>query len=65
MFSLLEIILVAGIVLVAPWVIAVNDIMKSEFKGPSDRLMLFLLIGIPIAGPILYFVHGKKMKVNG
>jgi hypothetical protein len=63
MFSMIEIILVVVILLFVPWLIAVTDLLKSEFKG-NDRLTLFLLLGIPIVGPILYFVHGKKMKTD-
>jgi hypothetical protein len=62
-FGMLEIVLAAVLLIVLPWFLAVTDILKSEFKG-SDRLTLFLLIGIPIIGPVLYLVYGKKMKTN-
>jgi hypothetical protein len=64
MLSLLLLIIIVLFVLFLPWLFAVLDLLKSEFKG-NDRLTLFLLIGIPIIGPILYFTNGKKMKSSG
>jgi hypothetical protein len=47
------------------WLIALIDILRSEFKGPNDKLIWVLVIlFVPILGPILYLVIGRKNKVN-
>ena len=63
MFCMLGLIIIVVLVIFLPWFFAVSDILKSGFKG-NDRLTLFLLAGIPVIGPVMYFTNGKKMKKN-
>jgi TonB family protein len=44
---------------------AVKDIVQSHFADPNNKLVWTIIsIFIPIFGPILYFVVGKKQKVE-
>jgi hypothetical protein len=61
MISMLGIVIIVVVALFLPWFFAVSDLLKSDLKG-NDRLTLFLLVGIPVIGPIMYFTQGKKMK---
>jgi hypothetical protein len=46
------------------WLASVLDILKGEFKG-NDKLVFFLLVSMfPLAGPVIYFYTGRKMKVS-
>ena len=46
-----------------PWLIALIDILKSDFPG-NDKIIWFLLVlFVPIAGMIIYFVLGRKRKI--
>ena len=46
-------------------VIALIDIIKSDFKGDNDKIMwLLLTLFISPIGAILYFIIGRKQKVK-
>ena len=48
------------------WLISLISALKSEFKYPVDKLVWVLVSFIPLLGPILYFVIGrKKHKTEG
>ena len=47
------------------WIVALVDILKSDFRGQFDKLIWILVILlIPFLGSILYFVIGRKNKVK-
>lgn len=62
-FGMIEILLIA-LLLTIPWLAAIIDIVKSEFKGNDKIIMFLLVLAVPLAGMIIYFVIGKKMKVK-
>ena len=53
---------IASIVL---WISALIDILKSDFRGGSDKIVwLLVVVFLPLLGAILYFTIGKNQKVN-
>ena len=57
-------IILALLVLASMWLASVLDILKGEFKG-NDKIVFFLLVSMfPLAGPVIYFYTGRKMKVS-
>ena len=60
-------ILVLLIFLVLPivlWLIALIDILKSNFSGNNKVVWIIVVILLPILGAILYFLIGKAQKVK-
>ena len=48
------------------WIIALVDILKSEFKDSSNKLIWILVtLLLPFLGPILYFLVGRKQIKKG
>lgn len=44
-------------------IIALIDILKSQFKNENDKLVWVLVIlFLPIIGSILYFIIGRKQR---
>ncbi len=53
---------IASIVL---WISALIDILKSDFRGGSDKIVwLLVVVFLPLLGAILYFTIGKNQKIN-
>lgn len=47
------------------WIIALIDILKSDFKDSNGKIIwLLLVIFLPVIGSILYFAIGKSQKIN-
>ena len=60
-------ILVLLIILVLPivlWLIALIDILKSNFIGNNKLIWIVVVILLPILGAILYLIIGKSQKVK-
>lgn len=46
------------------WVIALVDILRSEFRGQNDKAVWVLVVALTgIIGAIIYFIVGKKQKL--
>ncbi|WP_296698490.1 PLD nuclease N-terminal domain-containing protein [Algoriphagus sp.] len=55
-FSLLYIIL---------WIYCLVDIVRSEYKDPSMKLVwLLIILFAQVIGPIVYLIMGKGTKTN-
>ncbi|MBA4390098.1 MAG: hypothetical protein C0399_04085 [Syntrophus sp. (in: bacteria)] len=52
------------IVVFIPWLIALIDILKSDFKGNNKIVWLLAVILIPFIGTIAYFVIGRRQKTE-
>ncbi|MHB1660734.1 MAG: PLDc N-terminal domain-containing protein [bacterium] len=53
---------IASIVL---WISALIDILKSDFRGGSDKIVwLLVVVFLPLLGAILYFTIGKNQKID-
>lgn len=45
------------------WLIALIDILKSNFKDSTSKIIwVLIVIFLPIIGSILYFIIGKENK---
>jgi hypothetical protein len=64
MIGLIEIIILAVIVLFIPWLIALIDILKSDFEGNNKMVWLLVVILVPFIGVILYFIIGRRQKAE-
>ena len=47
------------------WIIALIDILKSDFRETNDKIIWALVvIFLPVIGSILYFLIGKSQKIQ-
>ena len=47
------------------WIIALVDILRSEFRNPNDKLIWVIVVFFfPFLGAILYFIIGRNNKIN-
>ena len=47
------------------WIIALIDILKSDFRDTNGKIILALVvIFLPVIGSILYFLIGKSQKIQ-
>jgi len=63
-FLILIILTIILIALPFLWLLALIDVVKSEFKGQNKVVWIILIIFIPPAGTILYWLIGRKQKVK-
>ncbi len=45
-----------------PWIIALVDIVRSEFLGSNKIVWVIIVLLLPIVGAILYFFHWQTSK---
>ena len=47
------------------WIIALIDILKSDFRDTNGKIIWVLVdIFLPVIGSILYFLIGKSQKIQ-
>ena len=47
------------------WIIALIDILKSDFRDTNGKIIWSLVvIFLPVIGSILYFLIGKSQKIQ-
>jgi hypothetical protein len=47
------------------WLIALVDILRNKFTNQNEKLIwLLVILFVPVLGPILYFVIGRKNKIK-
>ena len=51
-------------ILLLPWIIALVDILRSEFTGSNKIVWLLVVIFLPVIGFLLYFLIGTKQKIK-
>jgi TonB family protein len=62
---ILLIVLLFALVQITLALVALMDIVKSRFAEPNDKLVWTIIAALlPIIGPILYFVSGRKQKIS-
>ena len=47
------------------WIIALVDILKSNFQKDNKLIWILVVVFLPIIGAILYFIIGRKQKIAG
>ncbi|RYD78793.1 MAG: PLDc_N domain-containing protein [Sphingobacteriales bacterium] len=53
---------IAGLILLIP-LIALIDILKSDFKDSTNKLVwVLVVIMLPLLGPVLYYFLGRSQK---
>lgn len=62
-WEVLMIMVLATIVLLLP-VIALIDIVRSEFKGNDKLVWILVVLFFNIIGSVLYFLIGRQQKTN-
>jgi predicted permease len=57
-------IVVVGLLLLILPIVAIIDVLISNFKTSTDKLIWFLVVFLlPILGSILYYTIGKKQQI--
>jgi phospholipase D-like protein len=46
------------------WIIALVDILRSEFQGNDKVVWVIVVIFFPFLGSILYFLIGRSRKIR-
>jgi len=60
--SIAVIIIVAALLLIT-FLAALVDILKGKFEGNTKLIWILVILFLPILGPILYFLIGRKQKI--
>ncbi|WP_417799898.1 PLD nuclease N-terminal domain-containing protein [Tenacibaculum sp.] len=66
MIGVWQLILILVVVLlgILPTIIALFDILKSEFKGNNKIVWVFVVLLTNFFGAILYFLIGREQKIK-
>jgi len=56
--------ILVGLVISFMWVIALVDILRSEFQGNDKVVWALVVIFFPFLGSILYFIVGRSRKIR-
>jgi len=46
------------------WIIALIDILRSNFQGNNKLVWVLVVIFFPFLGSILYFIIGRSRKIK-
>lgn len=46
------------------WLIALIDILRSEFTGYNKIIWILVVLFVPLLGAILYFAIGRRQKIQ-
>ncbi|GAA4468151.1 hypothetical protein GCM10023189_52980 [Nibrella saemangeumensis] len=56
--------LLLGLVIILP-LIAVIDVLRSKFRSDTDKIIwLLVILFLPFFGSILYFIIGRKQRIE-
>ena len=62
---LLLLVLAFGIGMFAFWIWSIVDIIRSDFKKESDKIVwLVLVVGLHLLGSVLYVIFGTQQKAK-
>ena len=54
---------IIGLAIFGVWIVALVDVLKSEFRGENDKLLWAIVIILGgVIGAILYFAIGRNYK---
>lgn len=58
------ILIVLGIVILLP-LIALVDVIRSNFRGPNDKLIwVIVILFLNVIGALLYFIIGRNQRTT-
>lgn len=60
--SVMLIVLVAAVIIL--FISALVSVLKGKFEGNGKIIWIVVILILPILGPILYFLIGKKQRIN-
>lgn len=63
-FGIQELFVISFLLSTILCVVALLDILRSEFTGYNRLLWLLAVVLFPLIGSIAYFVFGRKQKVS-
>ena len=50
---------------VLAWIVALVDIIRSQFRNDTDRLLWIVVVTLaPVLGVLIYLVLGRRYKVE-
>jgi hypothetical protein len=65
--GILEIVLMAlsiiFIIILIVWLIALIDVLKSDFRNHNKIIWLLTVILLPFVGAIIYFIAGRRQRI--
>ncbi|MBC7350097.1 MAG: PLDc_N domain-containing protein [Candidatus Aminicenantes bacterium] len=64
MIGLSELIILFLILPLPLFIIALVDILRNDFPGQEKIVWLLVVIFLPLLGPILYFIIGRKKRIK-
>ena len=64
MIGIFELLIIFLLVMVIPWLIALIDILRSDFDNNNKLIWLTAVIFVPFIGAIAYFLIGRKQKTR-
>lgn len=59
-----ELALLLSLVTFIPWLIALLDVLRSEFTENNKLIWLLAVILVPVVGWLAYFVIGRSQKLQ-
>lgn len=57
------VIIVIAVLIVLSFLAALVDVLKGKFEGNNKLIWILVILVLPILGPILYFLIGRKQKI--
>jgi hypothetical protein len=58
-------IVLVALFLIVPWIWSIVDVVRSEFRKPSDKILfLVLTCAFPLVGTLVYIFYGQKQKIK-
>ncbi len=61
-FSLIELALLLSLLTFIPWLVALLDVLRSEFNGNDKLIWLLTVVFVPVVGWVAYFAIGRSQK---
>jgi len=66
LLELIVVFVVFGLLILLPLTFfAILDVVRSDFRRDSDRILWALIVLlVPVIGPVLYYLVGRKQKIH-
>jgi heme/copper-type cytochrome/quinol oxidase subunit 2 len=64
MLGLAELVFISALFGVPLFIIALVSVLRAEFSGNDKLVWILVIIFLPVLGPILYFIIGRRQRVG-